>query len=1069
MGNWRSAYRSASVVALLLTFNPAVADAADVYVPAGGNLQAALDAAKPGDTIVLQPGATYVGNFRLPVHGGSEYITIRTAPSDQLPPEGTRISPAHLPYLATIKSPNTSAAMETRPGAAYWRFLLVAFSANVRGYSDILQIGEGSTAQSELWQVPHHIVVDRVYMTGDLLHGQKRGIAINGADLTIINSHIVEMKAIGQDSQAIGGWNGPGPFRIENNHLEGAGEVFMMGGDDPKIPNLTPSDLVFRGNTLTRPLSWRDPIVPAPAGVRATASLDGTLAAGTYAYRVVARRPASNTTAKSPASPEVKVTVAAGARVTVAWDAVPHATDYVVYGRTPGAQNAYWTVKTTSFTDDGSLVGTAGTPSSSGTMWQVKNLFELKHMRRALISYNLMENNWAQAQAGTAILVSPRNQGGSCLWCQVEDITFEYNVIRRTGSGLKILGWDDEKQSLQTNRIVIRNNEFSEINNKVWGGSGYVFTFINGPRQVTIDHNTLISPYGGGVVTVDRPVEDFVFTNNVARHNTYGIQGSGYGYGNTAIAHYFPGALITRNVFAGGSASRYPAGNETPSLADFEQHFSDYAGGDFTLVPGTNWERAGTDGLDLGGNLAAIAARSEMAAPRITTTSLPSTTEFVEYHQALGVTGGRAPFQWSVADGLLPDGLSIDAETGEISGIVTGYGNYVFTVRVQDAAGVVASQPLSVSVARAIPPVDIVTAAIGDATETIPYSYALEAVGGSGNYAWSMISGSLPAGVVLTSGGLLVGTPMAVMTGAQTSGVYSFTVRVVDPTDVSRMEEHSYAMTLVRRPNTAPNVSMSVDATVVPVGATVTLTALPADLDGVVNRVDFYVGNTLVGSAAAPAFTMAWQVPTSGTYTFTAVATDDRGATSDSASVEVTTKSEIVIRASEVARMAGNFTMLSDATAADGVGLWLMNKSLAKVNTAVAAPTHYAEFTFYAEAGRPYRLWVRGRAERNSYSNDSLHVQFDGVASALIGTTKSMVVNLEDDASVGVSGWGWQDNAYGAGMLGAEVVFTQTGLQTIRFQNREDGLVIDQVVLSPEQFLTTAPGALKDDATILAR
>ena len=1069
MCNWRSAYRSASVVALLMTLNPAAANAAEVYVPAGGNLQAAIDAANPGDTIVLQPGATYVGNFRLPVHGGSEYITIRTAASNQLPPEGTRISPAHLPYLAKIKSPNTSAAMETRAGAAYWRLMLVAFEANVRGYSDILQIGEGSSAQSELWQVPHHVIVDRVHMTGDLLHGQKRGIAINGADLTIINSHIVEMKAIGQDSQAIGGWNGPGPFRIENNHLEGAGEVFMMGGDDPKIPNLTPSDLVFRGNTLTRPLSWRDPIVPAPTGVRATASLNGTLAAGTYAYRVMARRPASNTTAKSPASTEVTVTVTAGSRVTVAWDAVPNATDYVVYGRTPGAQNAYWVVKTPSFTDDGMLAGIAGTPSSSGTMWQVKNLFELKHMRRALISYNLMENNWAQAQQGTAILVSPRNQGGNCLWCQVEYITFEYNVIRRTGSGLKILGWDDEKVSLQTNNIVIRNNEFSDINNKAWGGSGYVFTLINGPRQVTIDHNTLISPYGGGVLTVDKPVEDFVFTNNVARHNTYGIQGSGYGFGNTAIAYYFPGGLVTRNVFAGGSASKYPAGNEAPSLADFETHFADYAGGDFTLVPGTNWERAGTDGLDLGGNVAAIAARSEMAPPRIITTALPSTTEFLEYQQALEATGGRAPFQWSVANGLLPDGLSIDPQTGEISGTATRFGEYVFTVQVQDATGAVALQPLSVNVARAIAPVNILTTLITDAIETESYSQSFHAEGGSGTYAWSMVSGALPAGLVLTSDGLLAGTPVATMTGAQMWAQYDFAVRAADPADVSRMEERSYSMILHRRPNTNPTVSLSVDATVVQVGANVTLTAHPADLDGVVDRVDFYVGETLLGSAVAPAFTMTWQVPTSGTFAFSAVAFDDRTAPSLPASVEFATKSEIVIRASEVSQMAGNYTLLADATAADGFGLWLMNKSLAKVNTAVVAPAHYAEFRFYAEAGRPYRLWVRGRAERNSYSNDSVHVQFDGVASALIGTTKSMVVNLEDDASVGVAGWGWQDNGYGAGVLGPEVVFTQTGLQTIRFQNREDGLVIDQVVLSPEQFLTGAPGALKHDATILTR
>ena len=56
---------------------------------------------------------------------------------------------------------------------------------------------------------------------------------------------------------------------------------------------------------------------------------------------------------------------------------------------------------TTSFTDDGVSAGTAGTPSSSGTVWQVKNIFELKHIKGALVADNVMTNNWAQAQQGT--------------------------------------------------------------------------------------------------------------------------------------------------------------------------------------------------------------------------------------------------------------------------------------------------------------------------------------------------------------------------------------------------------------------------------------------------------------------------------------------------------------------------------------------------------------------------------------------------------------------------------------------------------------------------------------------
>src|SRR5919109_1173848 len=64
-----------------------------IAVAAGGDLQAALDAAQPGDVITLQAGATFTGPFTLPKKSGSGWIVIRTsAPDAQLPPPGTRIT-----------------------------------------------------------------------------------------------------------------------------------------------------------------------------------------------------------------------------------------------------------------------------------------------------------------------------------------------------------------------------------------------------------------------------------------------------------------------------------------------------------------------------------------------------------------------------------------------------------------------------------------------------------------------------------------------------------------------------------------------------------------------------------------------------------------------------------------------------------------------------------------------------------------------------------------------------------------------------------------------------------------
>ena len=140
---------------------------------------------------------------------------------------------------------------------------------------------------------------------------------------------------------------------------------------------------------------------------------------------------------------------------------------------------------------------------------------------------------------------------------------------------------------------------------------------------------------------------------------------------------------------------------------------------------------------------------------------------------------------------------------------------------------------------------------------------------------------------------------------------------------------------------------------------------------------------------------------------------------------------------------------------------------------AVAEPVDYFEMTFTADAGKPYRLWMRAKAHRNNWRNDSVFVQFSGAVNALgepvfrIGTDDRTWYSLEECISCGVSGWGWQDNGFGAGVLGPEIYFAVSGPQTIRIQRREDGISIDQVVLSAGEWLATSPGATKKDATIL--
>ena len=235
------------------------ARATTLTVSGGGDLQAALNAAKPGDTVLLQAGATFTGTFVLPVKGGWADITVRSSASDSaLPAPGQRMTPAYASLLPKIRSTSNGPALATAPGATHWRLLFLEFApAPGTSTSTLLALGTTGSAQSTLAAVPRFLTVDRSYLHGDPANGQRRGIALNSGDTSIINSYFADFKGANQDTQAVCGWNGPGPFLVENNYLEAAGENIMFGGSDPSIPFLVPTGIVIRRNHITRPMAWR--------------------------------------------------------------------------------------------------------------------------------------------------------------------------------------------------------------------------------------------------------------------------------------------------------------------------------------------------------------------------------------------------------------------------------------------------------------------------------------------------------------------------------------------------------------------------------------------------------------------------------------------------------------------------------------------------------------------------------------------------------------------------------------------------------------------------------------------
>jgi len=156
----------------------------------------------------------------------------------------------------------------------------------------------------------------------------------------------------------------------------------------------------------------------------------------------------------------------------------------------------------------------------------------------------------------------------------------------------------------------------------------------------------------------------------------------------------------------------------------------------------------------------------------ITTASpLPSGTAGAAYSQTLTVTGGAAPYTWSVATGTLPAGLALSA-AGVISGTPTAATTANFTVQVTDSASQTASKLISLTVNS-----DVLSIS---AASTLPtgtvgsvYSQSLAATGGAAPYTWSILSGTLPAGLLLSASGVISGTPTAISSA-------NFTIQVTD-------------------------------------------------------------------------------------------------------------------------------------------------------------------------------------------------------------------------------------------------------------------------------------------------
>ncbi|MCB4756093.1 MAG: hypothetical protein LHV69_03520 [Elusimicrobia bacterium] len=352
--------------------------------------------------------------------------------------------------------------------------------------------------------------------------------------------------------------------------------------------------------------------------------------------------------------------------------------------------------------------------------WTIKNLLELKNARRVLITGNVFENNWGQAQGGTAILLTVRNQSNTAPWSAVQDITITNNIIRHVEGVMSIMGEDYQwpSGSEQTQRILVQNNVFEDIYIGGWG-SPHGFSVSSGQGlspvlDLNIRNNLLLySPPETGLGSLyvwfgtdvgDISAENFIFENNIVSHGNYGLAGNAMTEGVISLNAYTPGYSFRRNLVIYRPVDReyeynhshfaklYPPDNfEVGEIGAVG--FTNLSGGNYRLMDSSPFQNAGTDGKDLGPDFGALEAATlhtidgngtlstnqppTVFAGNDQTIVFPSAARLSASVTDDGKPGGRLIYSWRLASG--PAGATFSQPASPQTEVqFTGAGVYVF-------------------------------------------------------------------------------------------------------------------------------------------------------------------------------------------------------------------------------------------------------------------------------------------------------------------------------------------------------------------------------------------------------
>jgi hypothetical protein len=418
-------------------------------------------------------------------------------------------------------------------------------------------------------------------------------------------------------------------------------------------------------------------------------------------------------------------------------------------------------------------------------------------------------------------------------------------------------------------------------------GPGWVCGAPSG-QQISCTDST--SPFTSGTITVNGVVTSGSVTPALIQASTTAVASSGDGnpaMSSTAPAGTVPAGPTVTGVSpasgaAGGNndvtvsgtnlggataieigtAAQFTAG--TPTTLNL---CAASAAGCFTVTSGTSLDISSMPAhaagavtvrvvsLGIGGTV----AYTYSPGPALLFPAPPGGEVGVAYSDQLTETGGTSPFTWSVSSGTLPGGVSLGASTGLLSGTPSAAGSYSFTVEITDNAGLTATEPVTLAVIAgpslgfAAPPAGL--------TNTV-YSDTLTESGGTSPFAWTVSSGTLPAGISLSADGTLSGTPTA-------TGTFSFTVKVTDAKTQSATQATSLTVTAgVSTTFTAPPGA----EIHTPYTDTLTATGGTAPYTWSVNSGSLPAGITLTSAGV-----LAGTPTTAGSYTFTVNAIDQNG------------------------------------------------------------------------------------------------------------------------------------------------------------------------------------------------